>query len=100
MGLPLPQMPEPQWADIWSSVRERVRLEFGQGIFDTWIAPLSLSELYICLIYTVFFASQGTEDSSFRNCRMWQLVNVKQCELGIEAIRQVNGDFECRVGIP
>src|SRR5262249_888504 len=45
MGLPLPQMPEPQWADIWSSVRERVRLEFGQGIFDTWIAPLSLSSV-------------------------------------------------------
>jgi len=45
MGLPLQQMPEPPWADIWGSVRERVRLEFGQGIFDTWIAPLSLREV-------------------------------------------------------
>src|SRR6266478_5788264 len=45
MGLPLQQMPEPQWSDIWGSVRERVRLEFGQGIFDTWIAPLSLREV-------------------------------------------------------
>ncbi|HYM18228.1 MAG TPA: chromosomal replication initiator protein DnaA [Micropepsaceae bacterium] len=45
MGLPLQQMPEPQWPDIWSSVRERVRLEFGQGIFDTWIAPLSLRDV-------------------------------------------------------
>jgi chromosomal replication initiator protein len=43
MGYPLQQTPEPAWADLWSSVRDRIRLDFGQGIFDTWIAPLSLS---------------------------------------------------------
>jgi chromosomal replication initiator protein len=43
MGYPLQQTPEPAWADIWSTVRDRLRLDFGQGIFDTWIAPLSLS---------------------------------------------------------
>src|ERR1700753_1171408 len=42
MGYPL-QTPEPAWADLWTTVRDRVRLDFGQGIFDTWIAPLSLS---------------------------------------------------------
>jgi chromosomal replication initiator protein len=43
MGLPLQQMPEPAWADIWIAVRDRLRLELGQAIFDTWIAPLSLA---------------------------------------------------------
>jgi chromosomal replication initiator protein len=43
MGYPLQQTPEPAWADLWSAVRDRLRLDFGQGIFDTWIAPLSLS---------------------------------------------------------
>ena len=41
MGLPLEKLPEPAWSDIWSIVRDRLRVEFGQGIFDTWIAPLS-----------------------------------------------------------
>jgi chromosomal replication initiator protein len=41
MGFPLQQNPEPAWSDLWGSVRDRLRLEFGQGIFDTWIAPLS-----------------------------------------------------------
>ena len=43
MGLPAKTMPEPAWTDIWNTVRDRVRLETGQGIFDTWIAPLSLA---------------------------------------------------------
>src|SRR5260370_36557703 len=42
MGLPLQHAPEPAWSDLWSAVRDRLRLEVGQGIFDTWIAPLSL----------------------------------------------------------
>jgi chromosomal replication initiator protein len=43
MGLPL-HTPEPMWSDLWSAVRDRLRLEVGQGIFDTWIAPLSLAK--------------------------------------------------------
>ena len=44
MGYSLQQQtPEPAWADLWGTVRDRLRLDFGQGIFDTWIAPLSLS---------------------------------------------------------
>src|SRR5882672_8472403 len=43
MGLPLQHAPEPVWSDLWSAVRDRLRLEVGQGIFDTWIAPLSLA---------------------------------------------------------
>jgi len=43
MGLPLEKMPDPAWSDIWSMVRDRLRVEFGQGIFDTWIAPLSFA---------------------------------------------------------
>ena len=43
MGFPLQQVPEPAWADLWGTVRDRLRLECGQGIFDTWIAPLSLA---------------------------------------------------------
>ncbi|MEY4880045.1 MAG: Chromosomal replication initiator protein dnaA, partial [Pseudomonadota bacterium] len=44
MGLPLERAPEPAWQDIWSAVQERVRLECGQGVYDTWIAPLTLGE--------------------------------------------------------
>jgi len=43
MGLPLEKLPEPAWSDVWSIVRDRLRIEFGQGIFDTWIAPLSFA---------------------------------------------------------
>ena len=43
MGLTLQHAPEPVWSDLWSAVRDRLRLEVGQGIFDTWIAPLSLT---------------------------------------------------------
>src|SRR6266550_3617295 len=43
MGLPLEKLPEPAWSDVWSVVRDRLRIEFGQGIFDTWIAPLSFA---------------------------------------------------------
>jgi chromosomal replication initiator protein len=43
MGYPLQQVPEPPaWSEIWASVRDRLRHEYGQGIFETWIAPLSL----------------------------------------------------------
>jgi chromosomal replication initiator protein len=52
MGFPLQQMPEPAWADLWGAVRDRLRLEFGQGIFDTWIAPLSFAGVekgHVCL---------------------------------------------------
>jgi chromosomal replication initiator protein len=45
MGLPLHATPEPAWSEIWSSVLDRLRLECGQGIFDTWIAPLSLTSV-------------------------------------------------------
>jgi chromosomal replication initiator protein len=43
MGLPLQAVPEPAWSEIWTGVLDRLRLECGQGIFDTWIAPLSLT---------------------------------------------------------
>jgi chromosomal replication initiator protein len=45
MGFPLKQLPEPAWSDIWASVRDRLRIEYGQGIFDTWLAPLSLASV-------------------------------------------------------
>lgn len=45
MGFPLKQVPEPAWSEIWASVRDRLRIEYGQGIFDTWIAPLSLASV-------------------------------------------------------
>src|SRR3954464_10533475 len=45
MGYPLQQTPEPAWADLWGAVRDRLRLDFGQGIFDTWIAPLSFASV-------------------------------------------------------
>jgi chromosomal replication initiator protein len=45
MGLPLHAAPEPVWCEIWTSVLDRLRLECGQGIFDTWIAPLSLASV-------------------------------------------------------
>src|SRR3984893_5518461 len=43
MGLSLQHAPEPVWSDLWSAVRDRLCVEVGQGIFDTWIAPLSLA---------------------------------------------------------
>ena len=43
MGLPLTNSSKESWQDIWVSVQERVRLECGQGIYDTWIAPLGLT---------------------------------------------------------
>ena len=42
MGMSLQHAPEPSWTDAWMTVRDRLRLELGQGVFDTWIAPLSL----------------------------------------------------------
>jgi chromosomal replication initiator protein len=44
MGLPLERAQEPAWNDVWQAVQDRVRLECGQGVFDTWIAPLSLAK--------------------------------------------------------
>ncbi len=35
-------VPEPSWTDAWMAVRDRLRMELGQGVFDSWIAPLSL----------------------------------------------------------
>src|SRR5579871_1710707 len=34
--------PEPSWTDAWVAVRDRLRMELGQGVFDSWIGPLSL----------------------------------------------------------
>jgi chromosomal replication initiator protein len=45
MGLPLKQVSDSTWQDIWTAVRDRVRLQCGQGIYDTWIAPLTLTEI-------------------------------------------------------
>ena len=45
MGLPLQSETEVMWSDVWTAVRDRLCLECGQGVFDTWIAPLSLAEV-------------------------------------------------------
>jgi len=45
MALPLQHSTEPSWTDVWNTVKDRLRLELGQGIFDTWITPLSLKEV-------------------------------------------------------
>lgn len=29
------------WLDVWNTVRDTLRQELGQGLFDSWIAPLS-----------------------------------------------------------
>src|SRR5579863_7015579 len=42
IGMSVQHAPEPSWSDAWIAVRDRLRLELGQGVFDTWIAPLSL----------------------------------------------------------
>lgn len=42
MGISVQHAPGPSWADAWITVRDRLRLELGQGVFDTWIAPLSM----------------------------------------------------------
>jgi len=36
---------EPTWQEIWANTRDQLRMELGQGVFDTWIAPLSLREV-------------------------------------------------------
>ena len=43
MGYPLQHASEPTWSEVWGAVRDRLRLEVGQGIFDTWISPLSFA---------------------------------------------------------
>ena len=45
MGLPLKREDVGDWQDVWTAVQDRVRLECGQGIYDTWIAPLTLAEI-------------------------------------------------------
>jgi chromosomal replication initiator protein len=50
--LPLPHVSETPWWEIWVAARERLRLDLGQGVFDTWIAPLSLVSVadgHVCL---------------------------------------------------
>ncbi|MEI9929795.1 MAG: chromosomal replication initiator protein DnaA [Rhizomicrobium sp.] len=32
----------PDWSGVWSSVRERLRRELGDAVFDAWIGPLTL----------------------------------------------------------
>ncbi|HTT97199.1 MAG TPA: chromosomal replication initiator protein DnaA [Rhizomicrobium sp.] len=32
----------PDWPGVWSSVRERLRRELGDAVFDAWIGPLTL----------------------------------------------------------
>lgn len=44
MGLPLKREPVTAWSDLWTAIRDRLCLECGQAVFDTWIAPLSLAE--------------------------------------------------------
>ncbi len=36
---------EPSWPEIWANTRDQLRIELGQGVFDTWIAPLSLLDV-------------------------------------------------------
>jgi chromosomal replication initiator protein len=33
---------EQSWQEIWANARDQLRIELGQGVFDTWIAPLYL----------------------------------------------------------
>ncbi len=33
---------EQSWQEIWANTRDQLRIELGQGVFDTWIAPLVL----------------------------------------------------------
>ncbi len=47
-GVPLQRAPItptqlPGWAEIWETVRSRLQRELGQGVFETWIAPLSFT---------------------------------------------------------
>src|SRR5258705_13196922 len=52
IGLPLQRGEATTWPETWTSVRERLRMELGQGVFETWIAPLSLHKAndgHICL---------------------------------------------------
>jgi chromosomal replication initiator protein len=36
---------EPSWPEIWANTRDQLRIELGQGVFDTWISPLSLLDV-------------------------------------------------------
>src|SRR3954464_1199960 len=45
MGSDMVQMTEkamPDWRAVWGSVRERMRRELGDPVFEAWIGPLSL----------------------------------------------------------
>ncbi|MGQ0742010.1 MAG: chromosomal replication initiator protein DnaA [Alphaproteobacteria bacterium] len=35
---------DPSWQEIWTNARDQLRIELGQGVFDSWIAPLSLTK--------------------------------------------------------
>lgn len=42
-GAPLKRVMATEWPEAWDSIRSRLRAEIGQGVFDTWIAPLALA---------------------------------------------------------
>lgn len=43
-GVPL-RATAPVWPDVWETVRGRMQLELGQGVYDTWITPLALASV-------------------------------------------------------
>ena len=42
MGQMMSKPSRPDWAAAWSSVRERLRRELGEAVFEAWIGPLTL----------------------------------------------------------
>jgi len=44
MGIEMVQVGKsmPDWRAAWAAVRERMRRELGDPVFDAWIGPLSL----------------------------------------------------------
>jgi chromosomal replication initiator protein len=45
-GVPLQQRATiSTWPEVWDAVRGRLQVELGQGVFDTWVAPLSLAHV-------------------------------------------------------
>jgi chromosomal replication initiator protein len=43
-GVPLRAI-APVWPEVWDSVRSRMLVEVGQGVYDTWIVPLALASV-------------------------------------------------------
>jgi chromosomal replication initiator protein len=33
---------QPDWPNVWTAAREKLRKEFGEAVFEAWIAPLTL----------------------------------------------------------